>query len=108
MRDPDLWSRPGATEIDATGRGAGPAPRGLRALLLSEAGSVQTAVGLFGVALAVLVAFGVLHLIGSLRVNTLIFLILVVAVAAAGWDVMRERRKQRRGPAGDDRGGRGD
>ena len=94
MRNPDLWSRPEAEDLDATDNRT---PRGFRAMILSEAGSVQTAVGLFGITLAVLITFGVLHLIGSLHVNTLIFLILVVAVLASALDLWREHRKSGRG-----------
>ena len=59
----------------------------------STTGSVTTAVALFAVALLALLAFGILQMTGRMQAPPLIFAVLGVAVLAAGWDWLRERRK---------------
>ncbi|NKX44304.1 hypothetical protein [Roseicyclus persicicus] len=67
----------------------------LGAFARSSAGSVTTAVALFAVALLALAAFALLQATGRMQAPPLIFAVLGVAVLAAGWDLLRERRKGR-------------
>ena len=59
----------------------------------SEAGSAGISAALFVVALASLCIMAILGAVGVLHPPRLIYLVLVVAVVAAGWDLWRERRK---------------
>jgi mannose/fructose/N-acetylgalactosamine-specific phosphotransferase system component IID len=59
----------------------------------SEAGSAQISGVLFAIALACTAIVAVLGLMGSIVAPPLIYLVFAVAVVAAGWDFLRERRK---------------